>query len=362
MLKNSEYLIFSDAGKLIFTTSVRDSHHLSGVFQALISASKSSQNQLEYFQTNTLLVVIYSNNYLNFVCISRGNASVQMYENELRWLEHTVVSTLSSLQITRIFTQQPNYDLSNLLTGTESLLEGMISSFNSMEILTNCYHKQALCKQSKQIFDLKPPKCCLYYCILSGGRVVSCSPNLAPVDLLLLRNTTNSANNNTRDIENWFPVCLPIHNPTKFVYCYTTKINKIAIMLIANEQNDFYTLSKFCHQLKPRWEQLQFSTPLMPMPQGMRLCIAQYKNRFLIKSSPEQPYTNGPDLERLVLKIRKHDKKQVVRVDADEIICGKQYKDFKIWGVFGPLFQLELVDGMVDEMHGWISRNLQNYL
>ena len=363
------YLIFSDAGKLIYTRLDTNSLHMAGIIQAIIAKSLLDGNKLEYFKTSSKLFVIYTNLYLNYVSITNHNNDVEIALNELKSLESQIIMTLTKTQLKRIFEDQPNYDLRGLLAGTEVIIEHLAKNFKQLEWKMSCVSLQEMPRFQRQMLQSelsKTPKSCLFSILFNRKRVYSSSKQLDPKDVLLLQNMMFSSTT-FQAIQSWFPICLPQYNPNKFLHCYSSFItSNVCLVLLSLDNNAFYELSQFQTKLKSKLESIQFNTGYSSIPfvNGMTRFVCKYNSKYLIESNLIQPYTNPSNLINLNNKFKSisKDSQFSIIADDDEIVVVKKTGNLELYCAFGPMFEIGTIETCCNELQSSIEKSLGLYI
>ena len=355
------YLIFSGAGKLVYAYREGDNHHLSGIIHALIAKSELMNNKLQYFKTTNRLIVLYNSLNLNYISIT-SHQSIDNNRLELKLLEQQIIMSLSKSQLERIFKDQPNYDLSQMIIGTEPVLENLIRNFKSNNFRFEGNLKQPCLDRQLILHELgKQPKSILFTMIFYKHKLVHKSKNLHPMDVNLVSNLIYSSNS-FQAIQSWMPICLPNHDPSKFLNLYSSFITlDMSVVFLSLDRESFYELSKFHERLKLKFENLQFPNDIKP-PAGMIRFLVKIDN-YLIESELVEPYTNSIDLNRLNLKFQNMDNnlKMQVMTSDDEIIVFKKVKGMHLYCAFGPMFDIHLIPNLISELLVILEKQLYLY-
>lgn len=249
-------MILSSAGKPIYTRYGDESKlaTVTGVIQAFLSVSLLQGDLLTYIQAGDHLYVFFISGPLYYIAISSTGESVNTLRSQLELLHSTIVFTLTETQISNIFKVHSNFDLRDLMIGTDILLDSVSKSFGSSPF---CFLKStALLKlpsklrksASKALSTSNLPKSCIFGLLISNKKLVSLyqadkGVGLGERDIFLLINLFYSAKS-FRFAESWIPVCLPQYNTSAFLHCYASFItDELCLILLSVDKDAFFDMS-----------------------------------------------------------------------------------------------------------------------
>ncbi|KAG5368731.1 Vacuolar fusion protein [Yarrowia sp. C11] len=254
--KKKQFFILSSAGKPIYTLHGSDDVILGylGVLQTVVSAYQAdgSDDNLMSFRAGKTLVVVAVEGPLILAAVSKIGESESQLRAQLDVLYTQILSTLTKNQIHRIYANQSNFDLRNLLQGTDVYLDALTREIvnGSPSILLGALEPLILRKSIREEIDAVLLNCrtpsLLYGLIVSDSKLANVirpkKHSLHPPDLILLFsmlfNTTSF-----RDGEHWVPICLPKFNSTGFLYAYIHFFSKSsALIQISADKNAFFEL------------------------------------------------------------------------------------------------------------------------
>ncbi|KAJ1557138.1 Vacuolar fusion protein mon1b, partial [Nowakowskiella sp. JEL0078] len=232
------------------------------IIQALISFFIAENDSLNSISAGDCNIVFQSFGPLYFVIVSETGENFNALRTQLSYINHQLLTLIPSLHLQRIFTTHVNYDLRNLLSGTEIYFDKLCDAFNVHHV--NDFHAQgkqkitsvvettantvnpvqfivsAICclrmsaRLRNDIGDVfkksKPPKVIdtllkglLFGVLLSKDKLITLirphNHSLHPSDITVLTNTVNSSPN-FKASESWTPMSLPSHAPTSSTYIY----------------------------------------------------------------------------------------------------------------------------------------------
>lgn len=266
--KKKQFFILSSAGKPIYTLHGSDDVILGylGVLQTVVSAyqANDSDDNLMSFRAGKTLVVIAVEGPLILAAVSKIGESESQLRAQLDVLYTQILSTLTKNQIHRIYANQSNFDLRNLLQGTDVYLDALTREIvnGSPSVLLGALEPLILRKSIREEIDAVLLNCrtpsLLYGLIVSDSKLANVirpkKHSLHPPDLILLFsmlfNTTSF-----RDGEHWVPICLPKFNSTGFLYAYIHFFSKSsALIQISADKNAFFELREAKQQILSQME------------------------------------------------------------------------------------------------------------
>ena len=198
---------------------------LMGVMQTLVSlAELTESDELHYLKAGPSRVVFFHRGPLIFVIVSYDNEPYFTLIEELLYVYHQIISTLTLPRIKQRFVVQPNFDLRRWFSHAEKKL--IHNLLNLYENDLGLVMKSARCLiMSQQIRNqiglnviqvIRGQKDLLFALILTRTSLVSIARlkhyHLHPSDLYLIINLVDSSGV-FPESESWIPVCLPRFDP-----------------------------------------------------------------------------------------------------------------------------------------------------
>ncbi|RKO93202.1 trafficking protein Mon1-domain-containing protein, partial [Blyttiomyces helicus] len=125
--------ILTSAGKPVYSR-YGDESKLStymGIVQALISFFSSDDDSLRSIHAGAHKFVFAMKGPLYLLTISSTGESEAQLRDQMNYMYSQILFILTSAQLTRIFETRVNYDLRNLLTGTEMFLDHLSGAFQT---------------------------------------------------------------------------------------------------------------------------------------------------------------------------------------------------------------------------------------
>lgn len=294
---NKQYFILSRAGKPIYSMHGNDELVTSyaGVFQTIVSFfdedKQEDENNVEHLKSfragNTLFVVSLEGPLILAAVDKNGQTEAQL-KAQLGVLYAQVLSTLTKKQIQKVFETRKNFDLRNLLGGTEVFLKALTKEMNkgSPSILLGALEclrlRKTIREKINNVLIESRTSNLLYGMIVADGRLVSVirprRHSLHPPDLYLVFSMLFNTNAFSDGGEHWAPICLPKFNSTGFLYAYINFFDKdTALVLISPDKNAFFELRDAKDQIV---EQLNEKDLIDPIHQSIK------KGRFKCMDIP----------------------------------------------------------------------------
>jgi len=252
--RRKHFFVLSSAGKPIYSRYGDDSviSGYMGVIQTIISFFEDTGDTLRSFATRTHRFVVIKEGPLYLVAISSLGESESQLRTQLDFLYAQILSTLTLSSLNRAFTSRSNFDLRNLLGGTEIFLDAVADAMIKSDpgILLGALEVSKLRKSTREKINTALLNArhedLLYGMIVAEGRLVSVirprRHSLHPPDMQLLFsmvfNSTSFLNGN----EHWIPLCLPKFNAKGFLHAYIWAEDSCAIILISADKNAFFNM------------------------------------------------------------------------------------------------------------------------
>ncbi|KAG4087450.1 DUF254-domain-containing protein [Neocallimastix lanati (nom. inval.)] len=230
------FFILSSAGKPIYSRYGDESKlsSLMGVIQAIISFYNVDNDEINCINTSTHKIVFLLKNPLYLVCVSQTNETEEQLKIQLLYLYNQVLFSLTSVQLTKIFHDRVNFDLRNLLVGTEIYMDELSRKFgvDASYLLKSirCLRiKNDLRNKIGEILNNNHPKNILYGILTYNDKLInivrSKKHSVHPLDMHLIINMITSSS--FRSVESWSPICLPKYNSRGFLYAYVSYLNSV---------------------------------------------------------------------------------------------------------------------------------------
>lgn len=245
-------LICSWAGRPVYTRFGDESKLAAylGVISAVISNFQRMGDNVRSIVAgnHTFLFEIIGPIYL--VAISRTCESVPQLRTQLNLAHSQILSVLTG-SVARVLEDRPQYDIRNLMGGTENLLSDLIQEFdrNPCFILDSvqCLRMPRSARSRIGSALRKGKTKSLLYCILmAGNRIVNLIRGkdrvLHTADLQLLINTVTNSQS-LRSSESWTPICLPKFSDKGYLYAYVCYIAEdVSLSLVTGDSLDFHNM------------------------------------------------------------------------------------------------------------------------
>ncbi|KAJ3190568.1 hypothetical protein HK101_008590, partial [Irineochytrium annulatum] len=268
--RRKQFFILSSAGKPIYSRYGDEAELTAymGIIQAIISFFINEDDSLMSLTAGDYKYVFLTRGPLYLVAVAASGESTQAVREifmrlklkyaqltrQLETLYDQILFILTSSQLTRIFDQRVNYDLRNLISGTEMFFDELGRNFHKSpsNILgaPHCLRMPfKLRQQINSILSSNQPKTLLYAILIAKEKIISYSrtrkyPLHAP-DLLLLVNMVN-ASSTFRSAESWTPICLPVLNSRAFVHAYVCFLGPdLCLILVSPDKDSFFDMSEF---------------------------------------------------------------------------------------------------------------------
>merc|ERR1719234_200257 len=125
--------VISEAGKPIYSLHGEEEHlvSLGGIMQALVSFVADSGDAIRSICAGKTQIVFLVKSPLILVAVSRAGLSAAQLTVQLTYIHNQILSTLTAVQLERIFVQRRNYDLRRMLQGSERLMTHLSQAMDS---------------------------------------------------------------------------------------------------------------------------------------------------------------------------------------------------------------------------------------
>jgi len=230
------FFILSSAGKPIYSRYGDESKlsSLMGVIQAIISFYSTNNDEINCINTATHKIVFLLKNPLYLVCVSQTSESEEHLRLQLLYLYNQVLFSLTSVQLTKIFHDRVNFDLRNLLVGTEIYMDELSRKFSvdasfALRSIRCLRIKNELRNTIGDIMNNYRPKNILYGILTCNDKLINIirprKQSVHPLDMHLIINMITSTS--FRSVESWSPICLPKYNSRGFLYAYVSYLDSV---------------------------------------------------------------------------------------------------------------------------------------
>ncbi|KAJ3240984.1 Vacuolar fusion protein mon1b [Chytriomyces hyalinus] len=254
--RRKHFFILSSAGKPIYSRygSENEVTELMGIFQTIIAIVDDESDDgdvIDSFRAGMHLFVFKIMGPLYLVAVAATGEAEEELKRQLEFLHDQIISVTTQTQINRIFEKRSNYDLRQLLTGTDVLLSRTISSFrlSHLHMLSSPSNvfinpklriklQKALSSPSQpstasntSSSSMSIPSHLLTTLLTTPSRLISSYRNpvhLHARDIFVIQNLIAAAANGAgfRAGEAWMPVCLPAFDSRGFVNIYVCCVLK----------------------------------------------------------------------------------------------------------------------------------------
>ncbi|KAG9284849.1 hypothetical protein G9A89_003772 [Geosiphon pyriformis] len=382
------FFILSSSGKPIYTRYGDESRISSymGVVQAIVSFFADADDSIRCINAGQHKFVFLLKGPLYLVAVSRTNESESQLRDQLNYLYNTILSVLTSSQLTKIFDQRINFDLRRLLGGTEIFLDNlsnclsddpgfMLGSIQCVRMPKELRDKIGASMQLVKSKDL------LYAMMIANNKLITLlrprKHSLHPADLHLIFNMINGSST-FRSAESWTPICLPKFNNKGFLHAYVCYIaSDICLLLISPDRDKFFELSEAKRTIVEQLSSTNALRDLEESTQADGYSIADVGipglRHFIYKSKTHVQYTspaftkfNTPRERRKLFKLyrythdRMHSRIRPLRVhycvSSTETILGWITASFELYAAFGPLVPKSALIASVNGLLRWIKK------
>ncbi|KAH8921928.1 DUF254-domain-containing protein [Atractiella rhizophila] len=229
-----KYFVLSNSGKLVWASEdEEEATGQVGVMRAIISIFEEDGDMIRYVKADqNFRIAFMRKSPLYLVAASDWGEPESVLRSHMELIHFQILSVVSSLQLTRLFSKQANFDLRRMLSGTENFLSSLIDNAQMGEL---CFthlmasltvfkiDSQTRSEVGKALLPEKKLKDLLYLLILANGKILTLvrprKHSVHPTDLFILLNTILSSPSLT-STESWLPICLPKFNDQGFLHSY----------------------------------------------------------------------------------------------------------------------------------------------
>ncbi|CAF1168930.1 unnamed protein product [Adineta steineri] len=387
--------ILSENGKPVFTRYGDEDQlvTLTAVMETLVSFAEITQSsQLNYLKAGRCRIAFLHKEPLIFVLVTHKNEHSICLLQQLTYIYHQIISTLTLSRIKQKFIHQPNFDLRRWLSNAEKKLLNNIMDMYEHDLgmlMTSARCLILPAGTRNQIGHtiaqtIRGQKDMIFAITLAHGYLVTIARlrnyHLHPSDLYLLINLVNSSDA-FKGVESWVPVCLPRFDTSGCLHAHISYLDDscdVCLVLLTVNPEHFQILSNFKQTI---YEKLNKSNLIPQIKLALdkdRLLSDEiacndlryfaYKSRGLSQYTSSKllkPYITNEEHVRLFEAIRfvfarlhdpNHQLKIVYYKTEYESLLGWLAPGFELHVVFSPLVSLETVILCADRILSYIRR------
>jgi len=281
-------MVFSYSGKPVYTRygSEDGISSTTGALAAIVSkmavffSNQAQPDSLRYMAADDRIITFLERGPLWLVCISRCGDT---YNDMVVLLErvHAQIIALLTTGVEQTLKRHPNYDMRNLLGGTDCVVNSMIrwctqdlflqqEGFEPLPLPSNVRNTAVEALKSARV----PNVLCAF--LMAGHRLLAVVHNrqykLHALDLGMIINIIMSFAS-LGSGESWTPVCLAHLRDTAFAYAYISFMEDLAVGCVfistSSESEQFYAISQQASNIK---RSLQSSGCLATVIEAMSHC------------------------------------------------------------------------------------------
>lgn len=256
------------------------------------------------------------------VMATRSGESFSILSQQLVTLHSQIISILTG-SVQKILSQKPQFDIRNLLVGTDKCFDSLCGWMNSSAaFLLNCVHGLRLTASLRLAIGnilLQSRRGDLFYAImLARGQLVQLlrprSFILYPPDLHLIINFVTSSDSSFRTSEaQWTPICLPMFNDRGFLHQYISYVSDdVALLLLSSKAEDFYSMQQSkdaivdamratgaLEHLTNQLSRQYYTVKDVPVPGLLHFLYKSLSTSQMTAPAPGPPYTSRQEQKRL---------------------------------------------------------------
>ncbi|CAF0875843.1 unnamed protein product [Rotaria sordida] len=387
--------IMSENGKPVFTRYGDDDQlvTLMGVMQTLVSFTEITESsQLNYIKAGRSRIAFLHKEPFVFVLVTHTNEHSICLLQQLTYVYHQIISTLTLSRIKQKFLVQPNFDIRRWFSNAEKkLLHNIIDMYEHdlgmLMTSVKCLILPAnIRNQIGQIVaqTIRGQQDMIFAMILAHGHLVSIARlrnyHLHPSDLYLLINLVNSSDA-FKGVESWVPVCLPRFDSGGCFHAHISYLDDscdVCLVLLTVNPEHFQILFDFKQIINEKLKKINLITQIKLALEKNRLLSDEiacddlryfaYKSRGLsqyISSKLSKPYITNEQHIRLFELIRYiygrlHHPNQQLKIiyfkTEYESLLGWLAPGFELHVVFSPFVTMETVILCTDRILSYIKR------
>ncbi|KAI8586670.1 vacuolar fusion protein MON1-like protein A-like protein [Geranomyces variabilis] len=387
--RRKHFFILSCAGKPIYSRYGDEAKlsSLMGLIQAIISFFASDDDSVRSLTAGGHTFVFSVKGPLYLVAVSSTGESVAQLRQQLSYLHSQILFILTSTQLTRIFDTRVNYDLRNLLSGTEMFLDQLARSFQSTPGFflgsVQCLRMPARVRQKvAQALSVGNPQGLAFGMLLAKDQLIGLirpkRHSLHPADLHLVANMIASSSG-FRSGEAWTPVCLPMFNNKAFLHAYVCYVGPdLCVVLCSTDKDSFFEMSEYKAEIVKGLEEGGCVDGIDEALHGVPYSIVEVGvpslRHFIVKSTPlvqytqpapAPPYTRKDDWRRLLQIYQRASEALHARIDPvstyfyagpAEAVLACTVGTLELYAAFGPLVSKNVAMDAINALARWARR------
>ncbi|KAJ3173014.1 Vacuolar fusion protein MON1 A [Geranomyces variabilis] len=387
--RRKHFFILSCAGKPIYSRYGDEAKlsSLMGLIQAIISFFASDDDSVRSLTAGGHTFVFSVKGPLYLVAVSSTGESVAQLRQQLSYLHSQILFILTSTQLTRIFDTRVNYDLRNLLSGTEMFLDQLARSFQSTPGFflgsVQCLRMPARIRQKvAQALSVGNPQGLAFGMLLAKDQLIGLirpkRHSLHPADLHLVANMIASSSG-FRSGEAWTPVCLPMFNNKAFLHAYVCYVGPdLCVVLCSTDKDSFFEMSEYKAEIVKGLEEGGcvdgIDEALHSVPYSIVEVGVPSLRHFIVKSTPlvqytqpapAPPYTRKDDWRRLLQIYQRASEALHARIDPvstyfyagpAEAVLACTVGTLELYAAFGPLVSKTVAMDAINALARWARR------
>ncbi|KAI8918584.1 vacuolar fusion protein MON1 [Powellomyces hirtus] len=388
--RKKHFFILSSAGKPIYSRYGDESKLSSfmGLIQAILSFFASDDDSVRCLNAGSHKFVFTMKGPLYLVAVSSTGESEAQLRQQLGYLYSQILFILTSTQLTRIFETRVNYDLRNLLAGTEMFLDQLARSFQQSPGFFlgafQCLRMSSRLRQKiSSTLSMANPQGLAFGMLLAKEHLIGLIRpkrySLHPNDLHLLSNMVQSSSG-FRSGETWTPVCLPQFNNRAFLHAYVSFVGPdLCFVLVSTDKDSFFEMSEYKQEIVRRLEEGAcvdgIDEAIRSVPYSIVEIGVPQLRHFICKSTtlvqytqptPSPPYTKKDDWKRLLtvyqraseaLQARSDPMQMFFHAGTAEAVVGCVVASYEIYAAFGPLVSKATAMEAINALQKWIKRH-----
>lgn len=252
MSHRREYLVFSEAGKLVFSTAAEDGWSLAqvSVMHALLAlfAGESPGDELRQIEladgSGATRISFMSVAPLHLACISSHDEPALLVHARLRLLHDAVVSLVSKTKLDALMRKAPGFDLRRVIGDTDTYLAGVVRDMHT-QLPGGVRVRRVDPALRRELAAASVPvglQGVLYVLVVQDGALVSlCHPKRHRAHVcdlqLIMAMVAHGPERGARDA--WFPMCLPHFAPHGFVYVYVSPMDAGHVVMVSTRPDGY---------------------------------------------------------------------------------------------------------------------------
>ncbi|KAJ2330726.1 Vacuolar fusion protein mon1 [Coemansia sp. RSA 2673] len=285
-------------------------------------------------------IVFYTNGPLYLLAASDRGDPPELLRNELQLLHSQIVSILTSAQLTKIFEQRSNFDLRQLLGGTEVIIDHLVDKLDT---------------------DL--------------------SFALGSLDTLWIRLAPFIQHGH---VPHWMPMCFPRFNDQGFLHAYLNYISpNVALILVSADRDSFAAMTqcreRICEDLAvddslQRLDDAASQRALHPSELGVsgllqlyyrnKTLVQHFGTRFDVSVAEDQKgrIINTYKRLRLYMAGGSSNPLRIIYYKREEdTVLAWQSSSFELYATVAPAMEVKAMIRLVNSVLEWI-KNEEDHL